>query len=247
MTAETEAIRIRSAAQLRHTLDSPELRFRLAALNAIQKQPGMALALGLHDREDVIDMLLSSAKRAEGTAEWLYYAIALAAFRDARVADFYVAILETSADSELLFTAAEYLSASINPAVEYRCRRLLWDGNPGRVRAVVSLRTSSKLLDNSERIRIGILAPSEEKQLPPFSEARDLWLRELEGPFRVDTQISLERQGLETLDDLLTVWNNLAEENREWLVDWVIRSEPSAHAKPRWAPAVPRLRTLLRL
>src|SRR5215831_4524776 len=88
MTATTEAIRIGSAAQLRRTLHSSELHLRLAALNAIQQQPAMALALGLHDGEDVIDMLLSSAKRTEGTVEWLYYVISLAAFRGARVTEF---------------------------------------------------------------------------------------------------------------------------------------------------------------
>ena len=106
MMAATEAIRIGSAAQLRHRLESPELGFRLAALNAIQQQPSTALALGLHDGEDAIDMLLTSAKRTEGTLEWLYYVIALTAFRDARVTDFYTNILATSTDSELLFTAA---------------------------------------------------------------------------------------------------------------------------------------------
>ncbi len=233
MTAATEAIRIGSAAHLKRTLQSSEPRLRLAALTAIQQQPAKALALGLHDGEDAIDMLLNSANRTDGTLEWLYYVIALAAFRDPRVTEFYTAILETSADSELLFTAAEYLSASLNPALECRCRRLLWDEHPARVRAVVSLLSGSKLLDDSERIRIGILAPSEETQLPRFSEARELWLRELEGPFRVDAQICLYQQGLETLDDLLTTWNGLAEENREWLVDWVLRSEASDFGKPR--------------
>lgn len=84
-------------------------------------------------------------------------------------------------------------------------------------------------------------------ELPAFAEAREPWLRELEGPFRVDARICLERQGLETLDNLLTAWNNLAEENREWLVDWVLRSEPSAHNKPRWAPVVQQLRKRLRI
>ena len=227
MTAAAEPIRIRSAAQLRRTVESPELGLRLAALNAIQQQPAKALAFGVHDGEDVIDMLLSSVKRAEGTLEWLYYVIALAAFRDARVTDFYTTILATSTDSELLFTAAEYLAASLNPAVEYTCRRLLWDEHPGRIRAVVSLLSGSKLLDDAERIRIGILAPSDHTQLPAFAEARELWLRELNGPFRVDAQICLERQGLETLDELLTAWKSLAEQNREWLVDWVLRSEVS--------------------
>jgi hypothetical protein len=161
------------------------------------------------------------------------HVIVLTAFRDARVTDFYTNILATSTDSELLFTAAEYVSASFDPALEYRCRRLLWDEHLGRVRAIASLLRSSKLLDNSERIRIGILRPSEDTQLPGFDEAREAWLRELKGPFRVDTQICLERQGLETLDDLLTAWNSLAEENREWLVDWVLRSEVNAHSKPR--------------
>jgi hypothetical protein len=186
----------------------------------------------VHNGEDVIDMLLNCAKRNEGTLEWLYYAVALASFRDARVADFYVAILASSADSELLFTAVEYLSADLSPALEYRCRRLLWDEHPGRVRAIVSLLSDSNFLGNAERIRIGILAPSKDRQVPAFREARDLWLRELEGRFRVDAQICLERQGLETLDHLLAAWNNLTAENREWLVDWVVRSEPSAHAKP---------------
>lgn len=227
MTANADAIRIGSAVQLRRALESSELHLRLAALNAIHQQPFKALAFGVHDGEDVIDMLLSSVRRAEGTLEWVYYAISLAAFRDARVTDFYATILATSTDSELLFTAAEYLAASLNPSVECRCRRLLWDEHPGRVRAVVSLLSGAKRLDDSERIRIGILAPSHETQLPVFSEARELWLRELEGPFRVDAQICLERQGLETLDELLTAWKSLAEQNREWLVDWVLRSEVS--------------------
>lgn len=195
MTAAAEAIRIGSAAQLKQTLELSELHFRLAALNAIQQQPAKALAFGLHDGKDVIDMLLGWAKRTEGTVEWLYYVVTLAAFRDARVTDFYTTVLATSTDSELLFTAAEYLSASLNQTLEYRCRRLLWDEHPARVRAVVSLLSGSKLLDDSERIRIGIIALSDETPLPVFSQTCKLWLRKLDGPFRGDAQICLERQG----------------------------------------------------
>jgi hypothetical protein len=192
----------------------------------------MALALGLHGGEDVIDMLLSSAKQTEGTFEWLYHVISLAAFRDPRVTALYSAILATSTDLELLFTAAEYLSASLDAALEDKCRRLLWDEHPGRVRAVVSLLSGSTRLPDAERIRIGILAPSVKTQLPSFKQARELWLAELGGLFRADAQIWLERQGLATLDDLLTAWSSLARENREWLADWVLSSEQSV---TQWA------------
>jgi HEAT repeat protein len=211
-------------------LQSADRRTRITVLCAVSQHPALALAFGLHEELDVIDILLDGARRDHGHLEWLSWVTALAGFRDRRVTDFFIELLLTAANPDLLSLAGEYLREEPVGLVRMRAGAALFDNDcPHRVRTVAGLIQKAHRLSLPEQIRINILSETGYLQIPAFESAPDVWLAELKGPFAIEARAALETQGPTVIQALLARWNELPEQNREWLLAWSVEAgEPFA-------------------
>ena len=229
------AFQIRSARELREALTTREPARRLGALKAIGAQPAVARALGLHEGQDVVDLLVAHANRVQGhaDAEWLAVMSALSVFRDDRVTALFVDVLATATEPTLLYAAARYLAAEPGRRLRDQLRRLLLqDDCPARPRAIAPLLAREPALTSHEQLRIALLVDDDGPAPPCLDETSgDGWLAELNGPFSQEARVALEAQGAVAFENLVTRWDRLADETREWLAGWGMRALPD-HAGP---------------
>ena len=223
MTATTEPVelrQIRTAAELFDALASPSPITRLTAVRAIQKQPAAALKFGLFKGRDVIDGLLTYSTRLEGTLEWMDWIGALAGFRDARVASFFLDLLRLYDEAVIVFAAMRYLAAEDpRPRAAALVPLLLQNECPVRSRAVAELLAHSDRLSVEARVRVGLLS-SEAAPVAIDSETAGAWFAELHGPFRAEAMAALEAQGLPAWVQLTNGWDNLGSRDQVWLLEW---------------------------
>jgi hypothetical protein len=216
-----QPVRVRCARDLFQALESGDGTIRLAALQAVQKNPETALSFGLHAKQDLIDVLLSQAERFRGELEWLSWIGVLAAFRDPRVVRSFISLITTESHPELLFALAHYLRAEPLGLMRIQLgAALMQNGQRARARAVAQLLAPCPELSAGEALRIGLLEPSDETPLPLFSAAIEEWLNELAGPFQIEAQIELRRQGASTLAALVGHWDRLQASAKRWLLEW---------------------------
>ena len=211
---------VRCARELFEALESGDGATRLAALQAVQKAPETSLSFGLHAKRDLVDVLLSQAERFRGELEWLYWIVALAAFRDPRVVRLFTSLITTESHTELLFALANYLRAEpLDPIRIQLGAALMQNGCVARARAVASVLAACPHLSAAEALRIGLLEPGDKASLPVFSAAVGEWLNELSGPFQSEAQIELRRQGASTLAALVGHWDQLHDSTKRWLLE----------------------------
>lgn len=212
---------VRCARDLFEALESSDGAIRLAALEAVQKAPETALSFGLHAKRDVVDVLLSQAERFRGELERLYWIGALAAFSDPRVVRLFTSLITRETHCELLFALANYLRAEpLDPIRIQLGAALMQNGCVARARAVAGVLAACPRLSAGEALRIGLLEPGTMAPLPVFFAAVDEWLNELSGPFQLEAQLELKRQGAPTLAGLVGHWDRLLESAKKWLLEW---------------------------
>lgn len=222
---------VTTAAELFAGLQSPDRKTRMPVLLAVSRDPAVALGFGLHEGHDVIDILLNGAQQYRGQLDWFSWVTALAGFRDRRAFDFFIELLLTAANTDLLSLAGEYLRKEAVALVRMRAGAALFDDNcPHRVRTVAALIRKAEGLSLPERIRTGILSETGNFQTPAFDSAQDVWLGELKGPFAVEAKAALEAQGATVIQALLARWDELEEEGREWLLAWSVESAGESFA-----------------
>lgn len=212
---------VRTARELFEALESPDGGIRLAALQAVQQAPSTALSFGLHAKRDLLDVLLSQAERLRGEFEWLNWIGAIAAFRDPRVVRLFTSLITTESHSELLFALANYLrTEALDPIRIQLGAALMQNACVARARAVAPVLAPCPRLSPGEALRIGLLEPEGETPLPGFPAAVEEWLNELAGPFQLEAQLELKRQGASTLATLVGYWDRLQENTKKWLLEW---------------------------
>ncbi|MBV9676891.1 MAG: hypothetical protein JO185_11190, partial [Acidobacteriaceae bacterium] len=205
---------IRNARTLFETLRSAEPATRVKALQAIQDKPEAAIAFGLRNGRDVIDVLLAEAIQYEGTLEWLNWAATLSRFRDSRVSNFFVSVLGSFEEPTVLFTAANYLATgAVTPSWKSLTALLLQNDCPARARAVAPLIKASPDLAAAARIRVRLLVENS-AGMPIDESTVDTWCAELTGPFRQEACAELEAQGETAWALLASPWQQLAEEDQ---------------------------------
>jgi hypothetical protein len=216
-------LRIRSAESLHEALASSDLGIRLAVLQAIAADPARALAFGKFDGGDIVDWLISRAGKTAGV--WRQAVVStLAAFRQARVGAFFLQEYEREGEPEMVFLAAARLRQEPREVWETALRRGLIQGD-----CAVRARTAARVLGDvplpgeRERLRLGLLRGA----APTFEpEAQQAWLDELDGPFAIEAQRALEKQGRVAFDALLMSWTSLSVANQTWLLRWAGRCWP---------------------
>jgi len=218
---------VRCARELFAALESPDGAIRLAALHAVQNAPETALGFGPYAKRDLVDVLLSQAERFRGELEWLSWIAALAAFQDLRIVRLFTSLITTESHTELLFALANYLRAESLDAMRVQLgTALMQNGCVARARAVAPLLGQCPKLSACEALRIGLLQLEDETPLPVFSAAPGEWLNELGGPFQLEAQLELQRQGASTLADLVGYWDRLLESAKNWLLKWAAETNP---------------------
>jgi hypothetical protein len=215
-----EQLCLRTARALFEELTSPDSSRRLAALQAVQLSPTAALRFGLHERRDVVDILLLQASRFYGDPEWFSWIGALASFRDLRVVQLFSSLLTTEEQGELCFALVEYLQTESwgNPRSQFAAA-LMQNKSAVRARAVACLLAGAANLTTAEQLRVGLLEKDQNSSLPLFQAAPSEWLAELAGPFQIEARYALAGQGTPALTSLSHHWDELSESTREWLVE----------------------------
>ena len=228
----TPSFQVRSARELFEALESPDGWIRLAALQAVQQAPETALSFGLHDKRDLLDVLLTQAERWRGEFEWMNWIGAIAGFRDPRVFRLFTSLITTETHSELLFALANYLQTEDLASVRISLgEALLQNTCAARARTVAPLLSSSADLSPAEALRIKLLEPGE-NPIPVFPAATEEWVEELAGPFQPEARQELRRQGPSTLATLVGYWERLGESSKKWLLEWAIEADADLVLQP---------------
>ncbi len=210
------SFQVRTARQLFEALESPDGGVRLAALQAIQQAPSTALSFGLHAKRDLLDVLLSQAERFRGEFEWMNWLGAIAGFREPRVVRLFTSLITTESHGELLFALANYLQSEPLDSLRIPLGEALMQNDcVARARAVAPLLATCPGLSTGEALRIGLLKPRGETPLPAFSKSTAEWLSELAGPFQLEAQLELKRQGASTLTALVGTLGSASGKHQE--------------------------------
>lgn len=221
-------LRISSAADLVAALMAPDMGTRMAVLRAIQKDPERALAFGKYEGQDVIDVLIHLGYQEHRYTYWKMLLDTLALYRDSRVTFFFKKLITLAERPEILGVAARYLSGEPAETVYSHLSALLHgETQEARLRAVATVLASAAapLLTSEEQVRVGLLR--EEGAPPPCDEAHiESWLAELGGERADRARALLEAQGEPAFLALKSRWNELSEENREWILRWGARAHP---------------------
>jgi hypothetical protein len=216
---------VRTARQFFERLAAPDSVTRLSTLRAVQAQPRAALAFGLFEGRDVIDVLLLRSREYEDLPEWMDWVATLSVFRDPRVTEFFVQVIGSFKDPTAVFAAMRYLAGepSVVPVTRLLAH-LLQNECPVRARAVAQL-LEPLLLDVSinlqPRAALRIALLSDGRDPPPLNNSTaDAWLAELRGPFRPEAVSELEQQGEPAWTMLADCWSELDDRDRLWILEW---------------------------
>jgi hypothetical protein len=219
---------IRTARELFESLRAADLPTRLSSLKAVQAQPQAAVNFGTWQELDLIDVLLEQASKLEGTLEWLDWIGALAHFRDERVLQFFMRVLEQEDEPHVLFCAARYLADAPLAAFSQTLPRLfLRNDNPVRARALAGLLRGQVGRDPAVSLRVALLAEHSPWPAPELqSSTAGVWLAELAGPFRIEARNALRLQGQSSWLALARSWDNLRAQEQVWILHWGLDAFP---------------------
>ncbi|MEP6537675.1 MAG: HEAT repeat domain-containing protein, partial [Bryobacteraceae bacterium] len=188
---------------------------------------------GSYEERDLINVLISQAERFQKQLEWLSWIGALTGFHDPRVIRLFASLITTESHAELLFALANYLR--VQPLGFIRSElgaALMQNECVARARAVASVLAAHPFRSAGEALRIGLLEPDGTTPLPILSAAVAEWLNELAGPFQLEAQLELRRQGAPTLGALVAHWDGLSESPRKWLLAWAAETDPDLVLDP---------------
>jgi hypothetical protein len=168
----------------------------------------------------LIDVLLAESLKYEGTLEWMTWVAALSGFRDQRVTQFFVDVIATAEEPTMLFVAAGYLAdVAVGPWWPLLTQLFHENDCPLRVRALGPIVSQSPQLTPAGVIRVSLINESS-SIVEVSSDNIQLWKAELLGPFAADARGAFETQGEVACRVLLPLWNDLAEWDQVWLVQW---------------------------
>ncbi len=194
-----------------------------AILRSVSEQPERAIALGKHQGEDFIDLLVRLIAESDGGIKKLQlYCLSL--YDDPRTTRFMLDEFERARDAASILHLGRRLSADREPEF---FRKFLWlENKPAQSLVAARLLSESPELEPAERLRIAIFLDREFDPPPICPENLDLWLAELSGPHRRRVKTLAENRG----DEVLLLWSrydSLAGEEKEWLVVLTARLDPS--------------------
>lgn len=211
MSGDSQPIRIRCAADLFEVLSAGSIAAQLAVLRDISQDPARAFALGPHQGEDLVDVLIRLLGLSSGPVKQAQL-ICLMSFDDPRVTEFLLAEFARSQDAASVLHLGQRIALA--RGFEF-FRPFLWSDGAAQALAAARMCSQHSELTPKERLRVALLL---EGQPPPLDDTSlDLWLAELRGVYRLRVRRLVERRGQEAL----VFWRRygeLAEAERDWLV-----------------------------
>lgn len=218
-----EPVRIRTAADLFRVLTEGSFLQQAAVLKSISDDPSRALALGKHEGEDFLDLLVRLIPESDGGIKKLQL-FCLSLYDDPRTTTFMLDEFERARDAASILHLGRRLSLDREPQF---FRRFLWrDDKPAQSLVAARLLSGSEDLQPAERLRIAIVLDREFEPPPLGPDTLDLWLGELSGRHRLRVRLLAEGRG----GEVLHFWNrydSLPEEEREWLLALTARLDPA--------------------
>lgn len=212
---------IRSARSLFEGLRAPDPFDRVEVLRAIQKEPAVALSLGIFEGQDVIDALIRESHRGAGTLEWMQWLGTLDCFEDSRARDFFLRLLCENDEAMVLFAAARHLARTpVTSHPESIYDLLLTNENPMRARAAALVLENSQTTSVRVRIRLALLSGGKVPTPALGPDTSEAWLEELNGAFQLEAMSALQAQGEHAWIRLALVWDQLDVRLQIWLLQW---------------------------
>jgi len=185
---------------------------QLAVLKDIAANPRRPLALGSHEGEDLVDLLLRLVADSFGPIKQAQI-VCLMSYDDPRVTAFLVAEFSRSRDAATVLHLGKRIS--IVRDSEF-FRPFLWSQH--RAQALAAARHCSEGMELSSRERLRVAIVLDQPFAPPVlsDDTLDVWMEALASPDRVRVRQLAELQG----ENILTLWSRfsaLACEEQDWL------------------------------
>lgn len=226
MTPETgpEPVRIRCAADLFSVLSGGPLESQAAVLQSILNDPAKPMALGPHDGEDFIDLLIRLIGQNSGSLRRLQLAC-LASYEDPRTSEFMKEEFSKSRDAKSVLFLARRLA--MEKGAEF-FRPFIWHDTPEQALAAARYccEIDREQLSSKEKLRIAIIVDRDFDPPPISTDTLEHWIQELQGRYRLATrQLAETRQ-----EEVLFFWDHyseLAGSEQEWLVSVTAKLKPS--------------------
>jgi hypothetical protein len=195
---------------------------QLAVLRDIVVNPLRATALGRHENEDLIDLLLRVVPQSCGPIKQAQV-MCLMSFDDPRVTDYLVAEFSRSRDPATILHLGKRLSLA--RGAEF-FRPYLWSQNTAQALAAARHCSQGLELSPKERLRVAVLL-DQDFEPPGLSERTlDMWMDGLAGRDRVRVRQLAEQRG----EEVLILWTRLsalAAAEQDWLVATTARLNPT--------------------
>jgi hypothetical protein len=188
----TPQVRIRSAGDLFEVLSTGSLAARLAVLSDIVANPTRPLALGTHEGEDFVDLLIRLIPDSRDVLRKTLI-LCLMCYQDPRTQNFLGQIFAEERDAATVLHLGPRLTLDLG--VDF-FRPFLWGEKAAQ--ALVAARIlaqNSTDLEPKERLRVALLV--DYKYAPPELSRQNLscWVAELEGPHRFKARQLAEESG----------------------------------------------------
>lgn len=191
---------------------------QLAVLRDIVINPLRATALGRHENEDLVDLLLRLVPQSFGPLKQAQV-MCLMSFDDPRVTHYLIAEFARSRDAATILHLGKRLSLCVDREF---FRPFLGSHNTAQALAAARHCSQDPNLSPQERLQVAILL-DEPFEPPPISpETLELWMEGLAGRHRLRVrQLAEQRQ-----QEILHLWSrlpNLAAAEQDWLVANIAR------------------------
>jgi hypothetical protein len=212
-------LRLETAKDLFDAIESNDLLTRLSVLEAVASQPEAALALGMHNNRDLIDVLGCELEQVFSPEMRLYLLSALSAMpNDTRVTTALEQIWFLSDNTNERLCAVSRLAQEANPTVRKHLERSLLGSDPDRAQAVANVWHSSSDDSPALCLRLALAAEHFEGIVPDLEQHSELWLAELRGVFADRAREWLETNSSKSIKVLVGTWKTLNHETRAWLL-----------------------------
>lgn len=208
----TPQVRIRSAADLFEVLSTGNLAERLAVLGSVVADPTRPLALGTHEGEDFVDLLIRLIPSSRDVLRKTLI-LCLMCYQDPRTQDFLGEVFSEERDASTVLKLGQRLTLDLGADF---FRPFLWGERAaqGLVAAQVFAQ-SSAALEPKEQLRVAILLDFEYPPPEISPKTLSLWVAELRGPHRLKAQRLAENLG----ESALLLWSV---RDRLSDVDWLL-------------------------
>ena len=216
--AKKPQVRIRTAQDLFEVLSRGNLAERLAVLSGIVAEPTRPLALGPHEGEDFVALLIRLIPDSKDILRKSLI-LCLMCYQDPRSQEYLGQVFAEERDAATVLHLGQRLTLDLG--VDFFLP-FLWGEKAAQGLAAARVCAASKELEPKERLRIALLVDGDFPAPEISQETLPYWLDELRGPhgFRA-TQLAEEAQGALLLWTVCEQVPDLA-----WLLEMTERLDP---------------------